>query len=67
MEEHLKEQISQASFLSKSAGKLMSIRKDLLYSTFKDVLPLCFNLLTQRIENDGNAIDGNFFSPCTSR
>ncbi len=41
-------------------GKLRRPRTDTLTKALSLVLPLKFNQLTQRIENDGTAIDGDF-------
>jgi len=41
-------------------GKLRRPRTDLLTKVLELALPLRFNLLTQRIENDGRPIDGDF-------
>ena len=42
--------------------KLIRIRKDKLLNTLDEVLPLQFNLLTQRIENAGEPVDGDFLN-----
>lgn len=42
------------------AGKLRRPRVDMLTMVLQLTLPLRFNLLTQRIENAGQAIDGDF-------
>ena len=41
-------------------GKLLRPRNDMLTKAIEMVLPLRFNELTQRIENDGEPIDGEF-------
>lgn len=41
-------------------GKLRRPRTDVLTKAIEIILPLRWNLLTQRIENDGEAVDGDF-------
>lgn len=59
------EQICQAQTLDDLLGpvqnnKLRRPRTDILTTALAMVLPLKFNALTQRIENDGHPIDGDF-------
>ena len=59
------EQVAKAQTLDDLLGpvednKLRRPRTDILTKALALVLPLKFNLLTQRIENDGTAIDGDF-------
>jgi predicted P-loop ATPase len=41
-------------------GKLRKVPKDLLAQVIETVVPLQYNELTNRIENNGNAVDGDF-------
>ncbi len=48
--------------LKQKEDKLIKIRKDKVISTIGSLLPLKFNLLTKRIENNGTPIDGDFLT-----
>ncbi len=52
----------KSRILDNKEGKLIRVRKDQVIATVGKLLPLKFNLLTKRIENDGSPIDGDFLT-----
>ena len=64
MEKHIQQtsKAPETKILDQKEDKLIKIRKDHVITTIDRLLPLKFNLLTKRIENNGTPIDGDFLT-----